>query len=325
MDTVTTPYQAFPVAMSYPLRIRVRQQGYAFTRRDALEFGASDEQLRAWCRAEDVLSGAQGSYFLPSGDVDTIAAEAETQRRRIRALLLVLGEGYVVTHQSALLAWDLPIDPSCNTREIHLGHQEGHRWSRRPGVRLHRVPDAVSITTASGLPTVSAAYAIVQVGAGVGVEAAVVPADAALRNYLASPTDLAEAVERSRKTPGCTRLATLLDLVDPRSESPGESRLRLLLRAAGVPVTPQVVVRDNDGHFVARVDLLVDGTRTIVEFDGLRKYRGAGNSEALVNEKRRELALRRLGHRVVRVVWDDLGDPERVLSLVGLPALRTGA
>ncbi|MBO1754783.1 hypothetical protein [Allobranchiibius sp. CTAmp26] len=324
MDTITTPYQAFPVAMSYPLRIRVRQQGYAFTRRDALEFGASDEQLRAWCHAEDVLSGAQGSYFLPPGDIDTTTSAAETQRRRIRALLLVLGDGYVVTHQSSLLAWDLPIDPSCNPTEIHLGHREGHRWSRRPGVRLHRVPAPIPITTASGIPTVAAAYAIVQVGAGVGVEAAVVPADAALRNYLASPTDLAEAVERSRGTPGCTRLATLLDLVDPRSESPGESRLRLLLRAAGVPVTPQVVIRDDAGHFVARVDLLVDGTRTIVEFDGLLKYRGAGNSEALVNEKRRELALQRLGYRVVRVVWDDLTDPDRVLSLLRPPSLQTG-
>ena len=304
--------------MSYPLRIRVRHQGYAFTRQDALEFGASDEQLRAWCTAHEVRGGARGAYFLPPapGGTDRFTIAAESERRRIRALLLVLGGGYFVTHQSALLAWDLPVDQSCSTGEIHVGHHEQRRWARRPGVRLHSVSALVPILSATGMPTVAAAYAIAQVGAGVGVEAAVVAADAALHSGLISPRELHEAVRQATGMRGCSRLAALLDLVDPRSESPGESRLRLLLRAAGVQVTPQVVIRDDDGRFVARVDLLVDGTRTIVEFDGLMKYRGEENSEALVQEKRRELALHRLGYRVVRVVWDDLADPERLLSLL---------
>lgn len=124
---------------------------------------------------------------------------------------------------------------------------------------------------------------------------------------------------------GSAQLRALLDLVDARSESPGESRLRLIFRAAGVAVTPQAVIRDDSQGFVARVDLLVDNSTAILEFDGMLKYRGPANSEALVHEKRRELALHRLGYQVVRVVWDDLDEPERVLKLLATAARHRAA
>lgn len=92
--------------------------------------------------------------------------------------------------------------------------------------------------------------------------------------------------------------------------------MRLLLDGAGFDVTPQRVIQTKAGDFVARVDLGLDGTPVLVEFDGMLKYRGDANSGALVAEKRRELALSRLGYIVVRVVWDDLGHPDRVIGWV---------
>lgn len=68
---------------------------------------------------------------------------------------------------------------------------------------------------------------------------------------------------------------------------------------------------------MARVDFLFREKRLIVEFDGAMKYGGAEGRAALVAEKRREDALRRLGYRVVRLTWADLRDPARVLSLLG--------
>lgn len=305
-----------PMTMSYPLRLRVRHQGYVFSRRDALEFGVADEQLRAWTTSGEAVRATQGVYYIPCDARAECSENSETQQRRLRATLLALGEDYFATHQSALLAWDLPVGQRDDTTDVHVGRHGDRHWSGRPGVRLHRITDRVAITIKNGIRTCSAADAIVQVGTTLGIEAATVAADAALRQSLMTAHELVEAISGARGTPGCATLAALPDLVDKRSESPGESRLRLIFRAAGVPVTPQAVIRNEAGTFVARVDLLVDNSFVIVEFDGLLKYRGEANREALVNEKRREVALQRLGYRVLRFIWSDLSDPEQMLSLL---------
>jgi very-short-patch-repair endonuclease len=66
------------------------------------------------------------------------------------------------------------------------------------------------------------------------------------------------------------------------------------------------------------VDFLFRQERVVVEFDGAVKYGGAAQSGqlALVAEKRREDAIRRLGYVVVRLTWADLRNPERVGALV---------
>ncbi len=80
-------------------------------------------------------------------------------------------------------------------------------------------------------------------------------------------------------------------------------------------VTPQVVISDRDGSFVARVDFLVDGTAVVVEFDGKVRY-AAGDPGVLWQEKRREDRLRRLGYVVVRITWADLETPGAVAAKV---------
>jgi very-short-patch-repair endonuclease len=107
----------------------------------------------------------------------------------------------------------------------------------------------------------------------------------------------------------------MLSLVDGRSESVGETRLRVLLRVAGIRVEPQVTIRDIAGESVARVDFLVEGTRVVVEFDGKVKY-SDGGADALFAEKRREDRLRRMGYVVVRVTWSDLDYPERIVAWI---------
>ena len=108
-----------------------------------------------------------------------------------------------------------------------------------------------------------------------------------------------------------------MDLADGLAESPGESWARVIFGLLGLPkVEPQVVIRDRQGHFVGRVDFLFRAQRTIVEFDGLVKYAGADGRQGLIDEKRREDALRSLGYQVVRLTWRDLHDPALVRRLV---------
>ncbi|HEU4332168.1 MAG TPA: hypothetical protein VFR40_13710, partial [Lapillicoccus sp.] len=106
----------------------------------------------------------------------------------------------------------------------------------------------------------------------------------------------------------------MLQLCDERSESVGETRLRLLLVAAGLPVRTQVRVSDGAAVF-ARVDVLVED-RVVVEFDGAVKYSGDVTGRTLFEEKRREDRLRELGFEVVRVTWTDLERPNIVLDRI---------
>ena len=78
----------------------------------------------------------------------------------------------------------------------------------------------------------------------------------------------------------------MIRLSDERSESVGESRLRLLLVSAGLPARSQVRVVDGaapGGSVFARVDLLV-GERVVVEFDGAVKYSGDTSGRVLCAE-----------------------------------------
>ncbi len=167
----------------------------------------------------------------------------------------------------------------------------------------------------------SLATAVVQHTLDNGLAPGLVAADAALHRGDMGMPELLEAAATVRGWPRSGRITSLLSFVDGRSESVGESRLRLDLALAGIPVVPQVVIREANGAFVARVDLIVRGTKVVIEFDGLVKYREDG-ADALIAEKRREDRLRRLGYLVVRVTWADLAQPAKVLSWVR-DALRT--
>ncbi|MGH3510630.1 MAG: hypothetical protein ACRDPI_10455 [Nocardioidaceae bacterium] len=76
-------------------------------------------------------------------------------------------------------------------------------------------------------------------------------------------------VERFRRQRGVVQLRALAPLADPRSESAGESVLRLRWLDVGTlpPPTPQVSV-EIDGVEVARIDLAVPELLFGAEYDG---------------------------------------------------------
>ncbi|MQA13805.1 MAG: DUF559 domain-containing protein [Pseudonocardiaceae bacterium] len=65
------------------------------------------------------------------------------------------------------------------------------------------------------------------------------------------------------------RVTGVIDLSDPRAESPMETRSRLVLVLRGLPRPElQFTVYDIDGVFVARVDMAYPRLRLAVEYDG---------------------------------------------------------
>jgi hypothetical protein len=169
------------------------------------------------------------------------------------------------------------------------------------------------------LRVTTVARTIADLARTVPFEQAVVVGDGALRLGHTSRAELAEQLLRANGRPGCPAARRVIDFLDGRAESPGESRSRVVLCTAGLP-TPELqpTILDVNGGFVARVDFLFPALGVIGEFDGMIKYRNnsrPGWPESIViAEKLREDALRALGWAVVRWTWPDLDTPDRWLT-----------
>lgn len=175
---------------------------------------------------------------------------------------------------------------------------------KRTGLHVHIATRAQqALIKSPAVMTVSVADACVLTAADHGFEGGVVAMDAAVKRGMATVGALSTALRGSGLRYGAQQARDAIAAVDPKCESPGETRTRLILVAHGLRVRSQVSLSDLEG-FIGRVDFLVE-ERVVVEFDGAVKYEGLDGKRALMDEKRREERLRDAGFRVVRVTWSD--------------------
>ena len=115
---------------------------------------------------------------------------------------------------------------------------------------------------------------------------------------LQSP-DVLPLLERHRGVRGLVQLREVLDLMDSGAESPQETRTRLLLIDAGLPrPQTQIVVRDDYGVPLARIDMGWEEFLVGVEYDGAQHWTDPGRRNRDI-EKYAQLDYRRW--RIVRV------------------------
>ncbi|MET4077502.1 hypothetical protein [Janibacter sp. UYMM211] len=278
----------------------------------------SEADLAELVRRGELVRVRRDAYV--AGEIWSAATPEARLALRARAVMLGRPRSSA-SHQAALALHGLPLW-GVDLSRVDLV-VEVDRLRHRDGVRLHPSRAGESPVRAGGVRCVPVAVAVAQVGLEAGVAPALVPLDHALRTSVCTREEVAEAFERRASGPlRRERGRSVLALADPASESPGETRTRLLLTDMGVPFESQVDVRGPDGRLVGRVDFLVSG-KVVVEFDGLVKYEGAQGREALVLEKRREDSLRSLGLEVVRLVWSDLDHPLRVAQLISAALVRS--
>lgn len=293
------------------LRTRVSDLDGIWSRQDAIELGHDDADLREWVKGGEALAAARGAYYVweqvPASDPDRFATLV---RRRMRATARLLNDQFALSHASAVTYHGIArLERLDLTEPVHVMATTSSAWSRRDEVRVHRAIPGTKYGRFGGIAVVAPADAVAGYACQTGLEAGVVAADSALHRGMATKDQLKVAFGRMRRRTGAGVLPAVLAAADARSESVGETRTRLLCRSLGIAVTPQAVIKDLDGEFVARVDFLVDGTSVVLEFDGMVKYRGEGNENSLVDEKRREHRLGKLGYTVIRITWQDLADP----------------
>ena len=95
---------------------------------------------------------------------------------------------------------------------------------------------------------------------------------------------------------GVTRVRRAFGLIDPRAESPPESRVRVALVLAGLTPVPQYDVHSG-GEFLGRVDLAFPEARVAVEYEGAYHFEDG----QIVRDDARYERLRAVGWTVIRL------------------------
>jgi very-short-patch-repair endonuclease len=292
--------------------------GGVATRRELERAGMTSPTLAAALRARRLQRVSWGVYADPP--VWSEAAEWDRFRLRVEATLR-RHPSWVASHHAALVLHGLPlyrvdlerVDVAAPIRNSAV----------RSAVHVHPLPDGDAHLASASPRALPVPLACVLTAAASGIDAGVVAMDAALHGGHCAASDLDEALDDPRVRYGRRNAAAALARSDGSSESPGESRTRLLLEELGVPFRTQVDVHDAAG-FVGRVDFLVAG-RVVVEFDGAVKYEGAEGRAALVREKQREDRLREAGYIVIRVTWSDLDRPAVLMARVRAALARAAS
>jgi hypothetical protein len=178
----------------------------------------------------------------------------------------------VLSHRSAAAVWGL-WTPKFDS--VELTSPAGARGSRyttsvqqRAVVAHRRVMDTADVTTHLGLPVTSIGRTWLDLAALLDVHDLVAAGDSALRAG-ASATDLSEHVSRSRMLRGLARARVAVGLLDARSRSRPESRIRSALILGGLP-RPGVneVIRDEHGGWLAEPDLHYAEAKLALEYNG---------------------------------------------------------
>ena len=270
----------------------------------------SDEVRRLKGRGE--LTWLRRGAYVRDGT--TNLSVEQRHRLLIKATVPLLHNGAVISHSSAAVLHGLPVWPS-GVSQVHLTRDRLGGGKDRTHVRVHgaRLADQ-DVTTIEGVAVTSLGRTVLDLCRTLPIEQAVAAGDRALAYGLVVDA-LEEALLQLGRSPGVRSARRAIQLMDGRSESAGESVSRVRIISDGLPAPElQLDIRTPDGRFVARVDFGWKEQRTVGEFDGKIKYGrllrpGQRIEDVLYEEKKREDAIRDLGWKVVRWLWEDLYRP----------------
>lgn len=236
----------------------------------------------------------------------------------------------------------------CEPREEHLliaiastlpeggafsGLTAARRWGieapapKRPEVTVpdlsrvaHRAPATVrciqlgpgDVVERDGFPVTSPARTCFDLAARLPLVEAVAAVDMALHRRVVTLDSLQQYVATHKGIAGVVKARNVLQHLEPKSESPMESRLRMLLVGAGLRrPEAQVSLHHRRGGFVARVDLYYEEVRLAIEYDG------GQHRDQLTDDNRRQNRLHEIGVTVLRYTAPDVRErPDEVVQQV---------
>lgn len=264
--------------------------GQPFLVSDALKLGVPYEILR-------------GERFRRICREVYVAADApDSQRLRLSAVQLVVPAEAVVTGRSA--AWLLGVDIALLDDLIEVTLPRGMTLRSRGVLRplQAEITDA-DIVVRRGVKVTSPLRTAFDLARRPDRVEAVVAIDAFWHKGKISPERLLEYADQHPGWRGVRRIAGILELADPKVDSPMESRMRMLLIFdAGLPKPEtQIKVVRADGSTAARIDMGYRDRTLGVEFDGQIH----GEARVRVRDHRRHNELLGLDWLTLRYSGED--------------------
>ncbi|OAH50843.1 DUF559 domain-containing protein [Microbacterium oleivorans] len=285
----------------------------AFSVRDARDAGESAGRLDAG----DLAIPYPGVRVPVGRDLDSIESRARQFAERMRPWQFF-------SHSTALALHGVPLPSDRASQRLHVAAHRPDREPRVSGVVGHRLgPGASDVRTVGGLRVESPASAWRHVASWWTHEDLVVAGDFLVgRSGLLTLDDLAAEVAR-RPGRGQNVLTAALADVRVGAESPTETRLRLVLCAAGLPEPSlNLVLRASDGRFVARLDMAYESWRVAVEYDGRQHAEDRAQFE---RDADRWHDIRAQGWHLVRILRHHLrGDGQPAIRMVAAALRETG-
>ncbi|MFC9554537.1 hypothetical protein ACFTWF_27250 [Rhodococcus sp. NPDC056960] len=294
---------------------------------EALDRGYSDDEIRRLYSRGEWQRIGRGAYVCTSSY--SALGEEERHRFLIDSTTHALSDYAILSHQSAAVVYGLPLWKTPLDRVLVTRNRRGGgRVKRRTTV--HCAPMGEHVAVVDGHSLTLPARTVVDLARTLPFEQAVVVGDAAVRRFGIGREDLEAELARAARRHGVDAARRVVRFVSGHSESVGESRSRVMLSRARLPVpSQQGEVFEPGGRRIGRVDFHFDGI-VLGEFDGCVKYgrllkSGESPGDAVFAEKLREDALRDLGFEVVRWTWDDLESPGQVVERVHRAIARAGS
>ncbi|HEY2043742.1 MAG TPA: DUF559 domain-containing protein [Jatrophihabitans sp.] len=213
--------------------------------------------VRAAVRAGRLASPLRGVYSAPS----RLTSTADLVRSAQLSIRRDLPAGF---HSAAALHGFGVVEDG----RIHLVGAEAQDHAPRPNLFVHSSAVEPKLVLRDGILTTTGARAAVDLARVLPAPDGMAVLDACLRSGV-SAADLANEMERHAGLRGVVQARSLMLYADALAESPQESRIRLLVVAAGLPLPRcQIPVPDASGQTRYRLDLGWESLRIGVEYDG---------------------------------------------------------
>jgi hypothetical protein len=270
--------------------------------------GYNHDDLRRLQRESELIRVRRGAYA--GSDKPDLAVETR-HRRLILGTAPQLRDGAVLSHGSAAVLHGLPVWSSAVGR-VHVTRNRRGGGRKRSVVQVHGAPLLPpEIVLIDDLPATSLVRTVLDLARTLPMTQAVAAGDRALALGVTRHALDAGLIAMER-WPGIRAARRVVEFLDVRSESAGESVSRVRVMEEGLPrPEPQKGIYWPDGRLIARVDFYWEERKTVGEFDGMIKYGrllkpGQRIEDVIFDEKVREDELRDFGLQVVRWIWRDL-------------------
>jgi len=212
--------------------------------RTLLDQGYDHYDLRGLQRGGELVRVRRGAYARDPGvDLGVV----QRHRRLVLGTAPQLRDGAVVSHGSAAVLHGLPVWSGA-VAKVHVTRNRRGSGIKRTVVQVHGAPlTGPEIVLIDNMPVTSLCRTVLDLARTLPMTQAVAAGDRALALGLVR-SELEEGLIAMERWPGVRAARRVVEFLDVRSESPGESVSRVRLMEEGLPAPePQVEIFGPDG------------------------------------------------------------------------------